>query len=56
MDTLSGETTVKFLLPLSEKGSTLKGNRLFAPVFPFRVYPFSIGTCCAGKQTGSHKR
>ena len=31
----------------------------FAPkgskFFPFRVYPFSKGDLCAGKQTGSHK-
>ena len=28
MDMLSGETTIKIVLPPSEKGSTLKGNNL----------------------------
>ena len=50
--TLSREVTQSkwFCLP-SEKESSLKGKNLL----PRKVDPFSEGTWCAGKQTGSHK-
>ena len=42
--TFKGDNSVKILLPLSEKGSTLKGKNLlprWSKFFPFRVDSFS---------------
>ena len=47
-----------FCLP-SEKGSTLNGKNLLAPLgskfIPFRADLFLERTSCVGRQTGSHK-
>ena len=53
--TLSGEKTLwNLFCPPYVKRSVLKGNNLLK-FFPFRIENFSEASCCAGKQTGSHK-
>ena len=46
------------IMPISEKGSVLKGNK-FAPMgskfLPFSIDHFLEGNWCAGIQTGSPK-